>query len=154
MIQDTSFKDNLIDGVDEPDDNKSFMSIPDTKNIHYLQDNNREGYVFSIFSTIFRGDIPADLINKFSKLFVEYLECENKFFYRNKINEELYILLNKAYQSDINKLTKILEKIQDIIRSVKDNNSQFKIDIFRIERFFMNLVLSNYTTNILRGHRR
>jgi hypothetical protein len=154
MIRDASFKGNLIDHVDESDDINNFKSIPDTKNLHHLQNNNREGYVFSIFSAIFRGDIPADLIKKFSNLFIKYLECENKFFYRNKINEELYILLSRAYHNDINKLTIILNKIQDIIKSVQDNNSQFKIDLFRIERFFMNLVLSKYTTNLLRGHRR
>ena len=150
VFQNKSLENKIFEDLNLSDNFKNFTSKLSTEDILINQDYNRKECIKFIFSTIFKEDLPAD----FSALFFEYLECENKFFFRDKINTKLKMLLNQKFHNNINKFTLVLQEIQYIIRNVEFDNLQFKVDLCRIERFFMNLLLRKYTDNLVRGHRR
>jgi hypothetical protein len=153
-FQNKSLQNKIFGDLNLSDNFKNFTSKLSTKNVLNIQDYNRKEYIKFIFSSIFKEDFPADLGADFSALFFEYLECENKFFFRDKINAKLKMLLHQKFHNDINKFSLVLQKIQYIINNIEFDNLQFKVDLCRIERFFMNLILRRYTDNLVRGHRR
>ena len=149
------FLDNkLLEDSILSDEFKNFISKLSMEDFLNIQEYNRTDYIQFIFASLFKKDIPIEIITNFSALFFEYLECENKFFYRDKINTKLKTVLYQRFHYDIEKISFILQKIQYIIRNIEFNNLQFKMDLCRIERFFMNLILRRYTDNLVRGHRR
>ena len=154
VFQNKSLENKIFEDLNLSNNSKNITSKISAEDILKIQDYNRKDYIQFILSSIFKEDIPAELLADFSTLFFEYLECENKFFFRDKINTKLKILLNQKFHNNINKFSLILQKIQYIIRNVEFDNLQFKVDLCRIERFFMNLILRRYTDNLVRGHRR
>ena len=154
VFQNKSLENKIFEDLNLSNNSKNITSKISAEDILKIQDYNRKDYIQFILSSIFKEDIPAELLADFSALFFEYLECENKFFFRDKINTKLKILLNQKFHNNINKFSLILQKIQYIIRNVEFDNLQFKVDLCRIERFFMNLILRRYTDNLVRGHRR
>ena len=154
VFQNKSLENKIFEDLNLSNNSKNITYKISAEDILKIQDYNRKDYIQFILSSIFKEDIPAELLADFSTLFFEYLECENKFFFRDKINTKLKILLNQKFHNNINKFSLILQKIQYIIRNVEFDNLQFKVDLCRIERFFMNLILRRYTDNLVRGHRR
>ena len=87
-------------------------------------------------------------------LFLNYVECENKFHSRDQVKHKIKMVLMKESHNDITKYIIILKKIQYLLRKVEFENVQFKVDLCRIERFFLTLIMRKYTDNVVRGHRR
>jgi hypothetical protein len=114
----------------------------------------RDQYILSLVSIIFDGFISMHLLSDFSELFVNYLECENKFYYRDKITDKLYHLLQKIFHNDINKFSMALKRVQHVLKNGKFENPKFKNDLCRLERFFLNLILRKHVNNLVRGHRK
>lgn len=155
----STFQDKYLEGMsyedlDLSENFKSFTSKFSAVDMVNVQNQNRQQYILPLFSVIFKDEISSQFIKIFSKLFIEFLECENKFFFRDKINTKLKTLLYQKFHNNINQYSYILQKIQYIIRNIEFSNLQFKVDLFRIERFFMKLILRKYTDNLVRGHRR
>jgi len=154
ILQNRSLKELLIEDIALANNYRNFLSSLDFESIKSVQNTNRREYIFSIISSAFKGIIPVGLLPKISELFINYLECENKFFSRDQIKNKIKMVLRKESHNDITKFIIILKKIQYLIRKVEFDNVQFKVDLCRIERFFLTLIMRKYTDNLVRGHRR
>ena len=154
IYQNKSLKDLLIEDITLAHNFRNYLSTLDFESIKRVQNSNRREYIFLIISSVLKGIIPDALLPNISELFINYVECENKFHSRDQIKNKIKILLRKESHNDITKFIIILKKIQYLIRKIEFDNVQFKVDLCRIERFFLTLIMRKYTDNLVRGHRR
>ena len=154
ILQNQSLKDLLIEDITLAHNLRNYLSSLDFESIKSVQNTNRREYIFLVISSALKGIIPDALLPNISELFINYIECENKFHSRDQIKHKIKMVLRKEYHNDITKFIIILKKIQYLIRKVEFDNVQFKVDLCRIERFFLTLIMRKYTDNLVRGHRR
>lgn len=150
-FQNFSLKDQESEFSDVFKDSKSLIKPIDLNN---FKNRERKEYLPSIISSIFGMELSRELIPNLTRLFLLYLECENKHFYKDKITNNLKLILRESFHNDINKYLLSLRKIQHIIKNVDFENYKVKNDLCRLERFFLNTILRKYTDNLVRGHRR
>jgi len=154
ILQNRSLKDLLIEDITLAHNLRNYLSSLDFESIKNIQKTNRKEYIFLVISSALKGIIPDALLPNISELFINYVECENKFHSRDQIKQKIKMVLRKESHNDITKFIIILKKIQYLIRKVEFENVQFKVDLCRIERFFLTLIMRKYTDNLVRGHRR
>jgi len=153
-LQNRSLKDLLIEDITLAHNLRNYLSSLDFESIKNVQHTKRKEYIFLVISSALKGIIPDALLPNISELFINYVECENKFHSRDQIKHKIKMVLRKESHNDITKFIIILKKIQYLIRKVEFENVQFKVDLCRIERFFLTLIMRKYTDNLVRGHRR
>ncbi len=153
-LHNQSLKDQLIEDVSLAYNLRNYLSSIDFELIKTIQNKKRKDYIFLIISSALKGIISDALIPTISELFKSYVECENKFHTRDQLKHNIKMVLRKGSHNDINKYIIILKKIQYLIRKVEFENIQFKVDLCRIERLFLTLIMRKYTDNLVRGHRR
>jgi len=154
ISQKESLKDQLIEDITLAHNLRNYLSELDFESLKSIQHTNRKEYIFLVISSALKGIIPDALISSISNLFNNYVECENKFHPRDQIKHNIKVLLRRESHNDITKYIIILKKIQYLIRKIEFENVQFKVDLCKIERFFLTLIMRNYTDNLVRGHRR
>ena len=154
ILQNESLKDQLLEDISLTHNLRNYLSELDFESIKKVQNGNRKEYVFLVISSALKGIISNSILLSISKLFIDYVECENKFHPRDQIKHKIKIVLSKESHNDITKYIIILKKIQYLIRKVEFENVQFKVDLCRIERLFLTLIMRKYTDNLVRGHRR
>jgi hypothetical protein len=153
-LQNESLKDLLLEDITLAYNLRNYLSELDFESIKNIQNKNTKDYIFIIISSALKGIISDPLIPTISELFNSYIECENKFHTRDQIKHNIKMVLRKESHNDITKYIIILKKIQYLIRKIEFKNVQFKVDLCKIERFFLNLIMRKYTDNLVRGHRR
>lgn len=154
IFQNESLKDLLIEDINLAHNLRNYLSTLDFESIKKNQNENRREYIFLIISSALKDIISDALLPSISELFINYIECENKFHSREQIKHQIKILLRKESSNDITKIIIILKKLQYLIRKVEFKNIQFKVDLCKIERFFLSLIMRKYTDNLVKGHRR
>ncbi|MFX1339084.1 MAG: hypothetical protein ACFFDK_10780 [Promethearchaeota archaeon] len=153
-LQNESLKDQLLEDISLAHNLRNYLASLDFESIKNGQTVDRKNYLFLTITSAFKGVISDALLPNISELFIKYAECENKFHSREEIKHKIKIILKSESHNDISKFIIVLKKIQYLIRKVEFNNVQFKVDLCRIERFFLTLIMRSYTDNLVRGHRR
>ena len=88
-IQNHSLKDQLIEDVTLAFNLRNYLSSLDFESIKRVQNASRKEYIFLVVSSAFKGIISDGILPQISKLFIEYVECENKFHSRDQIKHKI-----------------------------------------------------------------
>ena len=98
-FQNKSLKGISFEDLNLSDNFKRFKSKFNTENIINIQNQHRKQYILSIFSVIFKEEVPIQVIKNFSKLFIEFLECENRLpLEDNDLQKHQLVLHNYFFQ--------------------------------------------------------